>query len=329
MISRKWTVSWLVMLLGFAAGWLGACAQAAESPNEPSYEPDPFVGLYTGTLTDDTGSTVPARAFVYTQGAWLSGGRDVYYARLERKDEEANWKAIRTVTLTLSDRLLAFPDEAGSVDGKTLACHDKSGQYELKRTEIPSPTLGEKPPEGAVVLLPFEPGKAPSLEAWDNPTWRALDDGSMEVGKGDNRTRKDFFPWRWHIEFMLPVEPGGQGQNRANSGIYISDRYEVQVLDSFGLAPEKNTCGAIYGVYAPIVNAARPAGQWQAYDIYGYQEKNGMRFVIEFNGVEISSGWSAIYHPTAGGTKGPYSLEGPLRLQDHGHPVRYRNIWVD
>lgn len=315
-----------MMVFGLFAGWLGQSALATEA----SYEPDPFVGLYMGMLTGDDGSTTPAQAFVYAQGAWLGRGRDVYQVRFEIAGTgEQAWDKALQLPATPQDSQLVFRKGEGSIDGKTVRYRLKSGaHFDLTREEIPSPTLGKKPPEGAVVLLPFEPGETPSLEAWDNPTWKALEDGSIVFGKGDIRTRKIFSGIaRLHIEFMLPVEPGARGQSRGNSGIYVHDRYEVQVLDSFGLAPAKNTCGAIYGVAAPLENAARPAGQWQAYDIAVRHEKLGVELTVKLNGVQIQS-WRRLTGPTGGGVKGT-AFSGPLRLQEHGHPVRYRNIWLE
>lgn len=205
---------------------------------------------------------------------------------------------------------------------------------ELKRLERDSPALGKKPPRGAVVLLPLAEGP-PSLKEWENPNWTALADGSMRCGKGDNRTRRKFGDVQLHLEFMIPYEPDGQGQGRGNSGVYLQDRYEIQVLDSFGLPPMDNGCGGIYKVAIPRVNASLPPLKWQTYDVAfraprmdarGNITKHA-RVTVEHNGVLIHDDVE-IPAPTGGAVSEQPAAAAPLRLQDHGHAVWYRNIWL-
>ncbi len=225
-------------------------------------------------------------------------------------------------------------DLALSKDG-ALSGKGGGGTVALRKTERVSPTLGEAPPAGAVVLLPA-PLQPPSLAAWDHQRWTTMPDGSYEVGGGDLRTTRDFGDiQRLHVEFMCPVEPEGAGQDRGNSGVYVLDRYEVQVLDSFGKAPEEHECAAIYNTKSVTTNAGLPPGVWQTYDIAftapvlnadGTIKTPGTFKELKWNGVVVHRD-VPVWKQTGGGADAP-AATGPLRLQDHGHPVRYRNIWV-
>ena len=165
--------------------------------------------------------------------------------------------------------------------------------------------------------------------------WRVQEDGSVLVGGGDAITRREFLDFQLHLEFFCPETTGKQGQARSNSGVYLHGRYEVQVLDSFGQAPAGNGCGAIYSIAAPMVNASRPAGSWQTYDIIfrapRYDAVDALvelpRVTVLHNGVVIHNNLE-LPKPTPGGTDQEMRTMGPILLQDHGDPVRYRNIWV-
>lgn len=158
-------------------------------------------------------------------------------------------------------------------------------------------------------------------------TW-PLDNGGMEVIGGDVRSKLSFGDFKLHLEFWLPnLPPDVTGQARANSGIYLQDRYELQVLDSFGdTTPANNECGAIYLKLAPSVNAATAPQTWQTYEITfraarfnnsGVKTENA-RVTVMWNGVTIHNN-AMIDGPTgAGAPEGPSA--GPIRLQDHGDP---------
>jgi hypothetical protein len=134
---------------------------------------------------------------------------------------------------------------------------------------------------------------------------------------------------------MLPFKPAARGQGRGNSGVYMVDHYEVQVLDSFGLEGKDNECGGIYTQKAPLVNMCLPPLQWQTYDIeftnaeidsQGKKVKNA-RITARHNGTLIHDGVE-IARPTGGGDNRPEGTPGALRLQGHGNPLQYRNIWI-
>ena len=244
---------------------------------------------------------------------------------------------------------------AGKAEGAKLVMTGKSGDAECKATVADgaltlnlggktgklaqmvrvSPTLGKKPPAGAIVLMAYDEGKPPSLEEWTNAQWKPMPDGSVLIGKGDNRTKRDFGDMRLHLEFMTPFMPDKGRQGRGNSGVYIQDRYEIQVLDSFGLESKDGDCGGIYKVAAPKVNACLPPGRWQTFDITftaarfdaGGKKTASARVTVLHNGTVIHQD-QKIPGPTGGARSKAAVAVAPLRLQDHGNPVRFRNIWV-
>ncbi len=168
--------------------------------------------------------------------------------------------------------------------------------------------------------------------------WTLRDGGIMEgvKGHGDIITKEKFGgKFKLHVEFRVPYEPGAAGQGRGNSGVYVQGRYEVQVLDSYGLKSEKNDCGAIYGVAAPKVNACKAPTVWQTYDIEFTSPKfeNGKktepaRMTVSHNGIKIHDDVPIPVDNTTAGLGGDPATPGPILLQDHGHPVQYRNIWL-
>ena len=209
--------------------------------------------------------------------------------------------------------------------------------FELKKADRHSPTEGQAPPKDAVVLLPYAPGKAPDLGAWTNDQWKAFEDGSMGVqpGSGANCTKAKFGDCKLHLEFYLPLMAGEFGQGRCNSGVYVENRYEVQVLDSFGVMPHTaGDCGSVYDISAALVNASLPPECWQTYDIDFRAArlnadgtlKEASRLTLRHNGILIQDN-VALPLPTGGGVPGPGAAEDVLQLQDHGNKVRYRNIW--
>ena len=190
------------------------------------------------------------------------------------------------------------------------------GTFEAKKAERKSPTLGAKPPAGAVVLFDGKPG-----DAWENFTW-PVQDGVMQVGKGNIRVKEKMGDLRLHVEFRTPYMPAATGQARGNSGVYVQSRYEVQVLDSFGLYPlEDNDCGGIYKVQAAQGNACLPPMEWQTYDITYRAE--GPRITVVQNGITV------IENAKLPERRGGGAEAGFLLLQDHGNAVQYRNIWAE
>jgi hypothetical protein len=169
----------------------------------------------------------------------------------------------------------------------------------------------------------------------DPSPWEVQADGSVLVTQHDAVTDAEFGDFQLHLEFLCPPMGEREGQARANSGVYLHGRYEVQVLDSYGLAPAGNGCGAVYSIAAPLVNASRPAGEWQSYDIVfrapRYDGAGTMvetpRLTVIHNGVVIHNNL-VMPKATPGGLDMEMPQRGPILLQDHGDPIRYRNIWL-
>lgn len=222
----------------------------------------------------------------------------------------------------------AFPPEgqkaytATLADGKLRGKTDTGEAIEAAKVERKSPTLGARPPEGAEVLLAYEPGKPPSLDAWTNPKWQPKPEGHMQVvpRARTNRTKKTFAgAWTLHVEFRTPFLPTARGQGRGNSGVFPPAGREIQVLDSFGLEGLGNECGGIYRGHRPKVNMCLPPLSWQTFDVT-YQPQADAKpatYTIRHNGVVIHDKLSLGRGRT-----------GALSLQDHGNPVAYRNIWI-
>ncbi|MCP4645491.1 MAG: DUF1080 domain-containing protein [bacterium] len=169
----------------------------------------------------------------------------------------------------------------------------------------------------------------------DECPWKLIDPGVMEVRGGGIVSKRVFRDQKVHVEFRTPFMPGSDGQGRGNSGVYLQGRYEVQVLDSFGLEGLDNECGGIYKIARPRVNMCAPPLQWQTCDITFHAARfdaSGVKtadpmITVFHNGVLIHENQS-ISQETTAGLGGDASEPGGIHLQDHGNPVQYRNIWV-
>ena len=203
-----------------------------------------------------------------------------------------------------------------------------------KEPNVVSTPEGQAPSD-AVVLF-----NGKDLSQWVQPDGKPaawdVSGGEIIVKKGSGiMTRKEFGDMQLHIEFASPNPPKGEGQDRGNSGVYLQGIYEVQVLDSFGNKTYiDGMVGAIYKQYPPLVNASRPAGKWQTYDIIFHAPKfdsakkvtQKARVTILHNGVLIQD--NVEIGSTPGGPRNVEAPRGPIFLQDHNHPVKFRNVWV-
>ena len=207
----------------------------------------------------------------------------------------------------------------GTLGGKT----DAGKEFSLKRLVRKSKTLGKKSPSGALVLF-----DGSSTDAWVNG--RMTEDHLLMEG---TQTKQNFKDFSLHLEFMTSFMPQARGQGRSNSGVFLDGRYEIQVLDSFGLNGENNECGGVYSIIKPAVNMCLPPLTWQTYDIdfeapafdgEGKKTKNAV-VTVSHNGVLVHDKVE-IPRSTVGAPEGP--ALGPIQCMNHGNPVRYRNIWV-
>ena len=214
-------------------------------------------------------------------------------------------------TVTIRDGVLTL----NGSKGKTLGA--------LKKTIRTSPTLGEKPPAGAIVLF-----NGTSAGAFVEGRVR---DGLLLEGA---TTKQKFQSFKIHLEFMIPFMPTTPPGDRGNSGFYAQGRYEAQIIDSFGMVPHKGDCAAIYGIMPPRINMCYPPLSWQTFDIdytaahyQGGKKVKNARFTVRHNDVEVQKDAEATHATTSAPfQEGPET--SPLYFQDHGDPVRFRNIWL-
>lgn len=308
--------------------------------------PDGISGLYEGFWTTSDGK----KGRVTAQVRPISQGRfDGFVAIYRAKAFEG---ALRLAATS--------PDASGSIQFPTASAHSPSptgsltppvqgscdfragklsgrfksdwgeATFEAEPATHVSPTLGARPPANGVMIFD---GK--STNAWSDFRWKITPEGTMISGGGDIHANDQFSNFKLHVEFRTPLMPEGQGQGRGNSGVYLQGKYEVQVLDSFGLFPlQNNDCSAIYSLKAPEINACLPPGQWQTYDIT-YVHGNAARkelptITVVFNGVTVIDKFEIPANVIEKGTtSADAATTGFLKLQDHGNPVEYRNIWVE
>ena len=286
-----------------------------------------FQGEYLGQIETSKGVTVKLGAQVVAQGkgefvivGYAGGLPGAGWKRGDKKAQVVGTRDGNSVSLKHEGRVV------GKIaDGKITVWKPEDLQpiVELKKTERKSPTLGAKPPAGAIVIF-------------DGSGTHNLAEGEMNAQKllwAGATTKPLPADFTLHLEFMTPYMPEDRGQKRANSGVYLHDCYELQVLDSFGLEGLDNECGGLYKLRVPDVNMCLPPLAWQTYDIdftapkFDAEGKKtaSARATIRHNGVVIHDDVELNFTPGR-------LEEGPgpraLHLQKHGNKVQYRNIWV-
>jgi hypothetical protein len=284
-----------------------------------------YQGEYTGAVWEPCVGCVCVGLQVVSSG----GGK---FEALEYRGglPGAGWdrRTRRSLSGKLAGTTLTLRGENREVytNGVLATVYDPAGTAlgQLCKVQRTSPTMHATPAAGAVVL--FE--GSPTTEFKDV---RVTADGLLEVG---GLTKMPVGDLRLHLEFRIPYMPYATGQGRGNSGVYIQQRYEVQVLDSFGLEPAFNDCGALYRQQAPDLNMSLPPLTWQTYDIWftaarwdGQGQKlANARITVLHNGVAIHSDREISGKTGAGKPEGPEKL--PILLQNHGNPVHFRNVWI-
>jgi len=290
-------------------------------------------GEYLGAITTSRGTVIPVGLQIVALGNGGFQGK-MYRAGLPGSD----WDEILTSEL-LADR--SETPESGASSPVVFTSKQHTGQFEIGENvaivrdrdgnvlgQLPkivrsSPTLGLEPPKDAVVL--FRDGKIDGLEGA-----KVVNDEFLDVGFTTDFNVRDF---RLHLEFRTPYMPFGRGQKRGNSGVYIQQRYETQVLDSFGLEGLPNECGGLYRLQSPAMNMAFPPLTWQTYDIFFQAAKfddgekvANARITVLHNGVAIHDDFEIPNKTGAGKPEGPDAR--PIHFQNHSDPVRFRNLWI-
>ncbi len=316
---------------------LGAVAQAQQpSPPKPKAFLNPAQADEDFAIQGEYAGEIDGKS--YGVQIWAQGGGKFEAVSYHGGLPGAGWDGDRaTVTKVIGKRgegeksaSFVTPDSSikAEVNGASILVNNADGVkiMELNRTNRASPTLGALPPESAVVLFD---GKG--VNRFPNSRVDA-EIGALMEGVTSEDT---FGDCTVHVEFMLPYMPEARGQGRGNSGLYLQGRYEVQMLDSFALDGKDNECGGLYRIAVPKVNMCLPPLTWQTYDVdftaakYDAEGKKTAKakITVKHNGILIHED-QELPDSTTSAPKKEENTPGPIHLQNHGNPVRYRNIWV-
>lgn len=232
-------------------------------------------------------------------------------------------------------------DDTPQIPGQPWRVHDKNRPNPPVVDPGPAPKTIAPAPSDAVVLF-----DGSSVDTWQHADgssarWELVADHAMQVkaGTGDIQTREGFGDVQLHLEFATPAKVEGDSQGRGNSGVFFFGRYEIQILDSYdNKTYADGQAASIYGQWPPLVNASRKPGEWQTYDIVfeapRFDEDGDLdrpAYVTVFHNGVLVQDHKALVGDTlhrAVGTYTAHDSTGPIKLQDHGNPMRFRNIWV-
>lgn len=308
-------------------------AKPAAAKNDPPKPPAPVAqkfdplkihGEYVGQVR---GQAVGVQVAAYGKGEYIGryyvgglpgAGYNHGVTQPLVGEEEADavrlYGCVKPTVFRIADGAMTVTDENANCVGT------------LKRIVRTSPTAGLKAPSDATVLF--------AGELTDNlKDAKLTDEGLLDVGFMTAMPVEDF---RLHIEFRTPFMPEARGQKRGNSGVYIQQRYEVQILDAFANAPAKNEVASLYRQQEPDFNMSYPPMQWQTYDIYfqaarfsedGKEKTENAKITVFHNGVAVHYNREIANKTGAGKPEGPQPM--PILFQNHSDPVRYRNMWIE
>jgi hypothetical protein len=332
MSRMMWLFAFSLVSCGFACT---AHAQNPEitDPAEAAKDPDFNIqGEYLGHRTGNEQQKIGAQVVALGNGKFsvvlYAGG--LPGTGWKRGDKIKKFDASlvgKEVTLTDPDAAkttnVAKTKSVGKIVDGVLTAVAPEGVYTLKRIERKSPTLDAKPPKDAAVLF-------------DGTSADKFEPGTLLPNKNllsEETSKQRFGDCTLHVEFRLSYMPNARGQARSNSGVYVHDCYEIQVLDSFGLEGESNECGGFYSVRKPDVNMCFPPLTWQTYDMKftAPKFKDGKKIAnakieVRHNGVVIHPEFELPLNSPGRQEEGP--APRPIYLQGHGNKVEYRNIWV-
>lgn len=334
-------------------GLLVISATAALS-GSPYDEKDPFMGDYIGTWVDAPNGTNAANNPTISAQV-VNVDDNLYRVKIFHEfDQRCPMYVdvelpVKNGSLDGEDSGWKFSVKDKKITGEAVGMgkKDQAIKFSLNYVVRLSPTLGQKPPKNAVVIL------GDDLSALQHPngspvSWKWYPDQKvMEVDPATNKdgaghtvvSKEKFKDVRVHVEFRYPIEPGKSGQARGNSGFFMMDFYEIQILNSYGLDGLWNECGSLYKVAAPKVNMAAPPLQWQTYDIIFYApqfDKDGKklknaRITIRHNGKLIHQNQEIPYttanKETGRDVKEPQEA-APVQMQNHNNIIQFRNIWA-
>lgn len=227
-------------------------------------------------------------------------------------------------------------DDTPKLPGQEWRVHDSKRPYPVVVT--PGKKLGDAPSDATVLF------DGTNLDLWitpngEVPTWKLADGSMMVAGNAELQTKSSFGDCQLHVEWASPADRSGDSQSMGNSGVFLMGLYEIQVLDTWNnTSYADGTAGALYGQFPPDVNVSRPSGEWQSYDILftapKFSESGDLespaKVTLLHNGVAVHHN-RELLGPTVHRTlppEGAHAEKLPLKLQNHGDPVRYRNIWI-
>ena len=331
----------LLLILGQYLFLTASIVFAAESNFEDNLKNYPFIGNWSVKVTYTENRYYKKFPNLKAQ-VFLSANGNYNLKLVEELYKRAN--PILQVSAKVINNKIVFKGKGWNIifskDGVAKGTFDQGkSTLELKKETFYSPTLGLKPPIGSVIL--FDGNDMNQWEHTDgrDPTWLVLKDKCLQTisqkGKfrknkqkgigGDIVTKKGFSSMKFHMEFRYAVEPNRSGQGRGNSGLFFLDIGEIQILNSFGLEGYWNQCGAFYKKSPPLVNAAGPPLNWQAYDVeinlVGESAPYKRATVTAYlNGHKIHSEVDFQLK------KEHYNIK--IKLQDHINILQFRNIWL-